>query len=97
MTCIHWIVEISWAKNSTPELELDLPNLQREVLKRLESCCPYFINRYEDRYTLVLHLQAERLSAAEDRADKLLKEALEDCYHPWPSVRRKICDIITLA
>lgn len=91
MTCTVWIVEIDWSKSSTPELELDLTECH--LLDHLGACCPYFVNRSEDKYTLVLNLRADRLSEAEQKADDLLKQALQACDLPWPTSRRKICDI----
>jgi hypothetical protein len=91
MAHIVWIVEIDWSKSATPSLEVGYT--QNHLLEYLCACCPYFVNRSSKRYTLVLNLQAERLSEAEQKADELLKQALQACNLPWPASRRKICDI----
>lgn len=91
MNCFVWIVEISWSKSATPQLTKR--SMQRRLLLYLGASCPYFVNRPGDVYTLALSLKAERLSEAEQKADDLLKQALVACNLPWPSSRRKICDI----
>lgn len=91
MDLMVWIVEIDWSKSSTPDL--DQAPFQCHLLEQLSPCCPYFVNRSELKHTLVLNLSADRLSEAEQKADDLLKQALQACGHPWPASRRKICDI----